>query len=192
MKSLVWTLLAFSMLPVGASAGTVTGRATLTLWLDNGGIASLEIREEDGVLVGHSDLSSNGVFRVEQLNDRLKGYADGGFVDLTCSSGSCSGMVGGGSVTTKYTVNGSDLDLSGSLNHVSIDVKIDSKKIQVWGDGSLELKAKPNGTWSGMGFLSWDPRSRFTADLEVSGSLASRVTDPGFVLTTLVAPLVRN
>jgi hypothetical protein len=192
MKSFVWTLFSLAMLPHAASAGTVTGSASLTIWPDFGSFYSLDIQEEDGVLVGNSGLSSNNMFRVEQHGNELRGYADDGFVRVTCDAGRCSGQIGSGTVSVNYTVHGSEMTIRGSLNHVFVDVKVTGDKLELYGDGSMSLTRRSNGGWDGTGFLNRDPRSRFNARLELAGSLAGRLTDPGFVLTTLVAPFVRN
>src|SRR4051812_24947061 len=129
MKLWITTLAAVLVASFGsAHAGEITGHTTLTLWFDQGGFATIDLRQEDGRVLGNSSLSHDGIVRLEKNGANWKGYADGGFVDLTCADNRCQGMISSATADASFkTVNGAQI-MKGVLNHVAISSKLTADK----------------------------------------------------------------
>jgi hypothetical protein len=180
-----------ALFSVNASAA-VTGSSSLSIFPDWGSLGFLDIREENDLFLGNYSYDSTGIFRLEKRTHGLKGYADNGFVDITCTAGKCTGVVGSDTINIRYTLNGDVLELEGALNHVYVKATFSSNEIEIYADGAMNLKLQSNGTFEGRGTLNRDPRSGFHGSLSVNGSLVSRLTDPAFVITAWVSPFVRD
>lgn len=195
MKAFNFVLLAtaasFSLV---ALADEPSGRASLTLRLDQypGGIVSFDIRQEGDEITGRSSLRPGTVKlqrTVDGENVSLKGVGVDGFVDLDCTATRCEGLLSGGSSRLDVTDGGERL--KGSVNFVRVRVKRSGDKLEVGGDGAMELRRTGDGRYSGSGMLNRDFNSRFFATLKTSGSLKD-LPGADLVAMFLVAPLVRD
>jgi hypothetical protein len=197
--------LLFAAVPAFSDQSMALGDSSLTLWLDrDAGAYSIDITETPTTEIRGQSSFGNGLFRLTREGGTWKGFADDGFVDLTCSETACEGIVGSDSTRATMTREGDTLKIKGSMNHVYVEATISPSKIEVRGDGSMELAKdkKKEGLWHGSGYLN-TLETRFDAELRARGSLVSRLsgrsvdgspepTDLGLFLIYVVSPLVRN
>jgi hypothetical protein len=180
--------------PATRADSGVTGRASLTMWFDyTNDVGSIDLWEKDGKIQGHSSFSNWPISFAAELTPGFeiwKGNADEGYVEFTCGVDSCQGQLG--SDTLQLKLSEGNTKLEGSLNHVHVDALNTVEKIEVRGDGALDLRKKKEGRYNGSGFLDQGFESRFTATLKLEGTLKDKIADPGFFTIFLVAPFVRN
>jgi hypothetical protein len=172
-------------------AGEVSGRASLTMWLENSSdIVTIEVREENGQFLGRSGVGTWGIIDLKWKEGRLVGRSDDGFTDIACIRGECNGQVGSGSVSLDVASDGHSF--RGSLNHVYVRAELSPERIEASGDGSLILKCKRSGVWLGGGMLTQDFDSRFSARLQASGTLVDKILNPAFFTAVFLGSFVRN
>lgn len=177
---------ALTLLSVSASAAEVTGRASLTLWMDReSGPYNSEIRMEGNTVLGHSSLGRSGMFSLKAQNGGWKGFAPTGRVQISCEAEECRGTVS--SNTTRASVRDSGASIEGVMNHNRFTVDRTATEIRILSEGTLELRKTADGAYEGRGALNLHPFSTFRAKLKTSGTLKD-LNDPALLMIFLVSP----
>lgn len=192
MKSFLILGLALVSMNAMASAPSVTGEATLTVYADIGGVSEVDVND--------TGLGLQPVSSPTTLGKTASGYQ--GFYlgdhywSFTCDSSGCEGTGPTQLQLTLTQVNGG-YKLDGSINFEPVTLVVTNAKIDVSAGGinntSFDLQAQANGSYTGSGATNVGTQLNTLDEVTFSatGSLANAVADPATGVVLLVLPFLQ-